>query len=497
MSQEIELKLRLTPRTAAALDRHPLLNNQAARKRSLQNTYYDTPDLRLRERAVALRFRRSGDEWLLTVKGGAPSTGGLAARAEWEASARPGEFDFTHVGDAELRHFLESNRNQLTPIFSTNFQRDTWLLQYRNTAIELALDRGHVTAGRRRAPICELEMELIDSANPTPLFALALELAESLALHPEPVSKAERGYTLFLGRPTEPTTAGKSPVRPEMIPQAAFRAIALDCLGQLQRNEAGVLAGRHPEFVHQSRVAIRRLRSALCFFAPRLPADFVATYREPWREVARVLGATRNWDVLLGETLERLPPDILDGSQRQKLQALAQAEQSAAFRVTRAALKRRSYGRFLLLFMADVLALPDQENEARRKLRGFTTERLHQRWEKTRRQIKRHGIENAATRHALRIRMKKLRYTLELLAPALPNKQTSRIQRKAAQLQNLLGQINDLAAARQFLATRAPRLRALDDWLANEHGARLGLTEQALVRFRKKSPWSRHNKKID
>lgn len=490
MSQEIELKLRLTPRTAVALDRHPLVSALPARDRQLQNTYYDTPDLRLRQRAVALRFRRSGDDWLLTVKGGNASVGGLAARAEWETAARPGHFDFTHVGDPELRHYLEECRDQLIPVFATNFLRRTWQLRYRDTAIEVALDRGHVTAGRRRAPLCELEMELLEASDPAPLFVLALHLADTLAVHPEPTSKAERGYALFVGHPEPPTPAGTTPVTSEMTPVAAFRAIALDCLGQLQRNEAGVLAGDDPEYVHQSRVAIRRLRSAMSLFTPVLPDEFVATYGSPWREVARVLGATRDWDVLVSETLPRLPPGIPGAGQRRALLATAAREQEAARRITCAALKRPSYGRFLLLFMADVLALPDGNSHAPDDLHRFARERLHRRWEQATSQLRRDGFDDATQRHLLRIRLKKLRYALEFLGPVLPGKRAARWQRKLSRLQNLLGQLNDLTAAHRLLAAHAQRWQALDDWLANEHSALLALADLALKPLRrKKNPW--------
>jgi CHAD domain-containing protein len=53
----------------------------------------------------------------------------------------------------------------------------------------------------------------------------------------------------------------------------AFLSIALACLHHLKGNEAAVLSGTYnTEHIHQMRVAIRRLRSALRLFAPTLPA---------------------------------------------------------------------------------------------------------------------------------------------------------------------------------------------------------------------------------
>ena len=92
---EIELKLSIDPTAAAALRAHPALRALArgrARTASVVSTYYDTPDQRLKRAGVALRLRRDGRRWLMTVKG-APSTdaaSGIVSRPEFEwPLARP------------------------------------------------------------------------------------------------------------------------------------------------------------------------------------------------------------------------------------------------------------------------------------------------------------------------------------------------------------------------------------------------------------------------
>ena len=84
MPKEIELKLRLPSSQARRLQLHPLLSGQRPQKYRLLNTYYDTPELELRKRGIALRLRRKGwAVWLMTVKGGAggdSGSGGLAQR---------------------------------------------------------------------------------------------------------------------------------------------------------------------------------------------------------------------------------------------------------------------------------------------------------------------------------------------------------------------------------------------------------------------------------
>ena len=83
MSIEIELKLQLSPKTAKKLTSHPLLANIQPQKMRLLNTYYDTPKLDLHAKRIAVRFRKKGDQWLLTVKSAEPASGGLAMRSDW------------------------------------------------------------------------------------------------------------------------------------------------------------------------------------------------------------------------------------------------------------------------------------------------------------------------------------------------------------------------------------------------------------------------------
>jgi hypothetical protein len=91
------------------------------------------------------------------------------------------------------------------------------------------------------------------------------------------------------------------------MPVEAFRSIALGCLEHFQRNEKGLHEGAEAEFVHQARVALRRLRSAIKLFAPVLPPEFVTAYGQTWQTLAGALGDARNWDVFLEETLPSDP----------------------------------------------------------------------------------------------------------------------------------------------------------------------------------------------
>lgn len=473
MSTEIELKLRLSAQQARRLPQHPLLAGQQAQKYKLLNTYYDTPDFDLLRRGVALRLRRKGwTLWLMTVKAGAAGVGGLAQRSEWEAATQPGVFDFSIVSDESLRDFLLAHQQRLQAVFTTDFTRTAWRLEQDGAVIELALDRGKISAPQldaapadapaRSEALCEVELELIEGDSPDPLFALAIELAGELQLHPEIASKAERGYALAGAATRRPVKAAASPLALEMSPVAAFRAIALSCLAQLQANEAGAVAGDHPEYVHQARVAIRRLRSAFNLFAPVLNPDFVAIYSPRWRELASGLGSARDWDVFLNETLVPLEEAFPGDPDLAVLRARGEATKAKAQATAAVALRQHDYSQLLLAFSAALfrsepptIAKPAATSAL--TLRRFARRRLHKRAQMIEVLVGEHAKMNAERRHELRIAFKKLRYALEFFAPILPRRRLVAYQASLETIQDLLGTLNDQVTASRLIKQMHPK----------------------------------------
>ncbi|KXS38927.1 MAG: hypothetical protein AWU55_1022 [Halomonadaceae bacterium T82-2] len=200
MPQEIELKLALGPGAAEALPAHPRLAGLAPVREHLANTYYDAPAGDLERARVALRTRRTPDRWLQTLKTAGQGSGGLSTRGEWEWEIPGPALDREGLATLEPMQALgEEIRQALEPGFTTDFERTSWWLEGPEATIEVALDRGEVRAGERRAPIEELELEL-KAGEPTALWRLAEDIADTLALRPANTSKAARGAALRDGR---------------------------------------------------------------------------------------------------------------------------------------------------------------------------------------------------------------------------------------------------------------------------------------------------------
>lgn len=468
MSKEIELKLRLSSSQAGRLPSHPVLVGQKPQKYRLLNTYYDTPELDLSQRGIALRLRRKGRAvWLMTVKVGAAGAGGLAQRSEWEAATQPGVFNFDIVTDGKLRDFLLLHQGQLHPVFSTDFTRTAWTLKPSGAVVELALDRGRISApGNAKAPqseaLCELELELIEGESTDPLFDLAIALAADLQLHPEIASKAERGYALAGATTVRPVKAATSLLFESMSPTEAFRAIALSCLMQLQANEAGAIAGENPEFVHQARVAIRRLRSAFNLFAPVLNPRFIEVYSPRWRELAGGLGNARDWDVFLHETLAPLEEAFPGDADLAMLRARGEASKARAQASAGVALKQQVYSQLLLAFSAALFrveppTIAAEDRGSALSLCKFARRRLNKRVQMIEALVSEHARMNAERRHELRIAFKKLRYALEFFAPILPRQRLVAYQASLETIQDLLGTLNDQVTASRLIKQMHPK----------------------------------------
>lgn len=509
MPSETELKLALHPDDLPLLLAHPCLAGARWERQPMAAVYFDTPDLALRGARMAARSRRVGRRTWLTVKTVGSSVGGLSQRGEWEAPAPRGTPDFAAiVDDPTLAARLRGLADRLQPAFRTDFLRRCTVIEHAGARIEVALDHGHIEAGQppRRESLLELELELLDG----PVDAL-LDLAHTVCLGPGgmrgtalrlwPVqrSKAERGYALQADEQPGPARAGVAALQRDGSPVEAWRQTMLSALTHLQANEAAIRAaadrGQLPdaECVHQARVALRRLRSALRLFAPVLPGRFAAHWLGVWGDLARSLGPAREADVRLGWLLPAMTGLGLSDAEQAPLLAHARAERLASHALAVAAFRDAAYGLNLLAFLRAVLSTPEPEGRPPERLVRWAARRLwqsHRRLQAAARQSLQAG---PVGRHRLRLAVKRQRYAMEFLADQLPPRRGRRSMQALADAQALLGDLNDMDVAGQWLAglppTLAPAATArLQTWVAAQQARGLqGLeaVEQALA----VTPW--------
>lgn len=492
MALETEIKLALSPATAKRLPSHPTLANLPPQRLQLTNTYYDTPDRRLQKKRLAMRFRKKDADWLLTVKRDAAAPGGLAQRSEWEVPAQPGQFDFSHVDSPKIRRFLEELRGELVPWFTTDFTRDRWLLTPRKGArVEVALDRGKITAGKRQETISEVELELLEGELGD-LFQVALALQHNLTLHPQADSKAERGYRLATGSTLASAKASAAVIEAGDTALATYRKTVFASLAQLQGNERGLRETDAPEYVHQARIAIRRLRTAIRVWQPLLPSQYRRDFNPRWRQLAAMLGDTRNWDVFVDEIL---PPLLKTFPQHPDLPPLHQRageRRASARKAAVASITSREYSHLLLEFTAATLALSERRQPTLLKFAPRSLEKCARRASTL---AHRTRDVDPTVRHDLRVALKRLHDALDFFAPLLPAPDLARSLDRVTRLLDLLGSLNDLVVAEHLVdatgdGTPGDLLRG---WLAGRNDLLLGELDDRLADFLgSPAPWRRN-----
>lgn len=491
MANEIELKLSLPDSAQRQLLRQPILSKAVSKHtQQLINIYYDTPEFDLQRRGIALRLRKQGRIWLQTVKCAGSSAAGLSSRPEWE-TRYAGHFDFSPIDAERVRDWLNKPRilQHLVPVFETSFRRTTWRFEPRpGCSVLLMFDRGWTVAAGKRLPISELEIELAAGQEDVgELFRLAEILAERVPLIPSTCSKAERGYRLFQGRTLQPSRPPDIPLCRNDTPQQAFRQIAMASLEHLQSNHEGAIGSDDAEFIHQMRVAVRRLRAAARLFSPCLPAALSDELTEPLRQLGRRLGHVRDLDVLLAEIAAPVGAALPDEPRLAALMGTITDRRYAARTHLLRTLQSIDHGRLLLHAAALLQQGPlgnSQKSTATAPeipltLGDFATARLKRLERKVLRLAKASSIDDPGSLHGLRIGIKRLRYALEFFAPlAGKNSLRRRIRRQLRQLvalQESLGQLNDLANAGLLLMHCAgddPRLREAVTLIGGWHGAR-------------------------
>jgi len=214
------------------------------------------------------------------------------------------------------------------------------------------------------------------------------------------------------------------------------------------------------EFVHEMRVTLRRLRSALRMLGKILgePGRELA---QTVREFGKALGAIRDVDVFMSFLeghAENAPPTQLPGLRR--LMASQKRRRSRNYR--RLAELMESDGllqlrqRFAALMFEGTAEVT---REARRPLRRQAPEILRKRLKKILKFNKPLESYSDKQQHALRIQCKRLRYTGEFFADLYPDALTSLVS-AMTDMQDLLGVVHDMSVYAELLGGFRSRLGA-------------------------------------
>ena len=414
----------------------------------LHAIYFDTPRSELSRRHASLRVRREGDDWVQTLKAPGDSTLdrfednvplGAAASGNEPPRAELGRHTGARAMDV-IRSALGRDQDEaLQPVFEVKVERRVRRIERGGSVVELAFDEGELLAQGRTAPVCELELELVEGDREE-LLMLARRWRMQWDLSLSTRSKAQRGQRLAEGELFGEPVHARPPVLARDKPsRGEFLGAVLDaCMHQVLANAAEIAAGsRGDEHVHQLRVGLRRLRTAL----RELPAlreageavepALLGVFRTlgEWRDRSHVLRAIGPKIEAAGGRPVRFPAGFHEGSDPAE-GVLGPTFQDALLR--------------LLSFAERV------RDDDRKGVRGMVAARL----DRLHRQVCDEGSRftrlSGERQHGVRKRLKRLRYLGEFVAPLYRDEAVERYMKALKPAQDALGEYNDEAMAASF-----------------------------------------------
>ena len=470
---ELELKLALPVQDPDLLTRQlaraPLIGRRRPKRQQLHNVYYDTPDHALKRMAVALRVRQIDSKgqphWVQTLKIGGASDSAFSRRGEWEVPNATGMLDKEMLADTPWADMDTDGAlfQALSPVFTTDFERLSWVVKLQDATMEIALDRGSVLMDGHSTPLCELEIELLEGA-PEAVFEAAFQIGLHLSLLPLHMSKAERAYRLAAGTLDAPLRAKPPALTKEMSFDVVVQTVLRDAFLQFTANLYTLRVSDAPEVLHQSRVGWRRFKSALKLFK-QLATDSNLPSLVQLKPLLAQMTQLRDLDVAASEVFPAYAEayQMGDAKHVRTWHAMEEALEHERMQL-RAALRQiladPAVGRTLLQVTrwieTGTFHLPSGRNKGKKQSVSHWVRMRIEHLADQVHAIPRHS-KDQARQHELRILHKRLRYCVENLRPLLPPKRTERWLKMAIESQTQIGMERDrlqaIAIARQLHAS--------------------------------------------
>ncbi|WP_239953817.1 inorganic triphosphatase [Pantoea sp. Z09] len=340
MTIEIELKFIATPDAASKLAQTLAdFPHQHQAARALSNTYFETDDNQLRRWDMGLRIRGVDGHYEMTLKTAGKSLGGLHQRAEYNIDLPDATLDIARL-PAEVwpqGTDVAALQARLQPLFSTHFQRETWLVQTGESEVEVAFDRGAVATETLSEDLFEVELEL-KSGQRGDMMTFAQQLIGMGGLRLGSLSKAARGYQLAQGNPPRP-------LRPFPLLKAAPKATVEEgmvtamsgALSHWQYHEEVWLRG-NAEAQRSVVEALEALRQAFSLFGALVPRKASSELRQKLTTLEETLAEpvkdaqALSFSALSVETQLALTHWLVESQWRRWIDAKNQAKLDGSFK---------------------------------------------------------------------------------------------------------------------------------------------------------------------
>lgn len=447
--EAITLDFDLPPEAARRLTRLPAvaaLRSGRARGAAASTMWFDTADGRLAEAGQVVEAPARGPRLLLRTLPGSTES--------WHPARPPAQLRQLAPDEAPE----EAGGDTLAAIAAFAGRQLAFGLDGPHGAVQAVLIDGQLRSLAAEQPVARLSL-----TGPVPAVLLAARgMAAELPLLPPLAALAEQGRALALGQPARPHRLGAPDTSAATTAEDAFLAAAGHLAEVVRQQSARIRPDAPPEPVHQTRVALRRLRSVFRVFRAATDCAALRAIDGQLRDVLTVLGPARDWDVFLGGIVRQIGAAFPEEKRIAGLRRAAEVQRRDAYAAVGAMLAGASWRLLMIELVAMLLARPwrDGAEPARLAALGapvseFGRSVMDRRWQRLRRAGSDFETLSAEALHELRLDGKRLRYAAEVFAPVFGAKAGRRFLRRVAALQDGLGLANDAAVARSLAAKLA------------------------------------------
>ncbi len=232
------------------------------------------------------------------------------SRNEWKLSEEDGEIFNPIEAAAAFIDFFNNEfeftiLKEIKHIIEIRSKRKKWILHYKNTTFELSYDDSKAYSqvySNEVKPFCfaEIEIELLnDKKEEIPFFVETIKLIlKNIKAIPSAKNKLEKSLSHFninfrkIKKPDYKNTD---------LTHEVFSKIIRYYFDSALQNENGVKIGLDVEFVHDMRVAIRKLRTVLQCFKYSMTGRDLQYFGNNYKWIADFLGSVRDIDVYISK----------------------------------------------------------------------------------------------------------------------------------------------------------------------------------------------------
>ena len=452
---ELMLELGLHHDDAARLSRLPEIgrSRQPARAAAFSLIWHDTPDSALMRAGLALAEQRIGraSAWQLTKM-----------RPDPDDIWPPGTLA-PLLAEAPDRAALEGvTAGPLVPVAGVEGRRRALTMTTPDGAVELVVMQGVLRAVAGEQPSCRVVL----TGPATAVMAASRVLAAALRVFVPATALSADAYAVAR-LPPPPRHLGAPALPAGVAVGEAFAHLAAHLTDVILHYAPRALAGEAPEPVHQMRVALRRLKSAIGLFRKAVQCPELDRASAELKALAAVLGPARDWDVFTAGTAAAVHRAFEGDPAITRLVAAAHRQRAASYEALRLYLESVAFRQLGLTLAALAATRPWAKAEITADAPAGSPPAHDAAPDQPMTQYAAHALTRrlravlapgkdishlpAEALHDIRLACKRLRYAAEFFAPLFPGRNTRRFIQRLSALQEQLGLMNDTDVASGLL----------------------------------------------